>query len=321
MTPSSPIPHSVDAATNAALQASEAPSSNDVSVRWRRATEEPRWLRWTLITIALSFLGLMLVLPLAVVLYGAFAQGLSAWADAVLEPDTLAAIKLSLLVVLIVVPVNTVFGVAAAWAIAKFEFKGKPILISIIDMPFAISPVVVGLIFVILFGTHGWLGPWLQAHDLKIIFAVPGIVIVILFGTMPFVARELIPLMEQQGKEEEEASLTLGASGWRTFWHVTLPNIKWGLIYGVILCNARALGEFGAVAIVSGRIRGETNTLPLHIEVLYNEYMFSAAFAVSSLLTGFAVVTIAIKSFVEWLDERSAKAHLQQPPQTQIAKT
>lgn len=280
-------------------------SSADVAARWRRATEEPAWLRWTLVGIALLFLALMLLLPLAVVLYGAFEQGLQVWAAAITEPDALAAIKLSLLVVLVVVPINTVFGVAAAWAIAKFEFRGKPVLISIIDMPFAISPVVVGLIFVILFGSQGWFGPWLSAHDLQIIFAVPGIVIVILFGTMPFVARELIPLMQQQGKEEEEASLTLGASGWRTFWHVTLPNIKWGLIYGIILCNARALGEFGAVAVVSGRIRGETNTMPLHIEVLYNEYLFTAAFAVSSLLTGLALVTIAIKSFVEWLDERN----------------
>lgn len=279
-------------------------TEQDVRVRWQRATEEPAWLRWTLIGITLVFLALILVLPLSVVLYGAFEQGLRVWVDAITEPDALAAIRLSLLVVLIVVPINTIFGVAAAWAIAKFEFRGKPLLISIIDMPFAISPVVVGLIFVILFGSQGWFGPWLSAHDLKIIFAVPGIIIVILFGTMPFVARELIPLMEQQGKEEEEASLTLGANGWRTFWHVTLPNIKWGLIYGVILCNARALGEFGAVAVVSGRIRGETNTMPLHIEVLYNEYMFTAAFAVSSLLTGLALLTIVIKSLVEWRDER-----------------
>ncbi|SDS86023.1 sulfate transport system permease protein [Halopseudomonas sabulinigri] len=279
-----------------------------LAARWRRATEEPAWVRWTLITIALTFLALFLVLPLLVVLYGAFEQGLSVWFAAINEPDALAAIRLSLLVVVIVVPINVLFGVAAAWAIAKHEFRGKPILISLIDMPFAISPVVVGLIFVILFGSQGWLGPWLAAHDLRIIFAVPGIIIVIAFGTMPFIARELIPLMQQQGKEEEEASLTLGANGWKTFWYVTLPNIKWGLIYGVILCNARALGEFGAVAVVSGRIRGETNTMPLHIEVLYNEYLFTAAFAVSSLLTGLALVTIAIKSFVEWLDERSREA-------------
>ncbi|PCC23928.1 sulfate ABC transporter permease subunit CysW [Halomonas casei] len=272
--------------------------------RWRRATEEPAWLRIILITIALIFLGLFLVLPLTVVLYGAFEQGIGVWYGAVSDPDALSAIRLTFLIVVIVVPLNTLFGVAAAWSIAKFEFRGKSILISLIDMPFAISPVVVGLIFVILFGSQGWLGPWLSAHDMRIIFAIPGIVIVIAFGTLPFVARELIPLMQQQGKEEEEASLTLGANGWKTFWYVTLPNIKWGLIYGVILCNARAMGEFGAVAVVSGRIRGETNTMPLHIEVLYNEYMFTAAFAVSSLLTGLALVTIAIKSAVEWNEER-----------------
>lgn len=271
-----------------------------------KATAEPTWVKWTLVTVALTFLTLFLVLPLSVVLYGAFELGVKVWWDAITEPDALAAIRLTLFVLVIVVPLNAIFGIAIAWAIAKFEFKGKTLLISIIDMPFAISPVVVGLIFVILFGSQGWLGPWLSAHDIKIVFAVPGIIIVILFGTLPFVARELIPLMQQQGKEEE-ASLTLGASGWKTFWYVTLPNIKWGLIYGVVLCNARAMGEFGAVAIVSGRIRGETNTMPLHIEVLYNEYMFTAAFAVSSLLTGLALVTIVIKSWVEYKDERRHK--------------
>ncbi|MCB8887728.1 sulfate ABC transporter permease subunit CysW [Vreelandella malpeensis] len=279
----------------------------DLARRWQRATDEPAWLKAVLITTALIFVGLFLVLPLSVVLYGAFERGLAAWFEAVRDPDALSAIRLTLLIVAIVVPLNTVFGVAAAWAIAKFEFPGKPVLISLIDMPFAISPVVVGLIFVILFGSQGWLGPWLAAHDLRIIFAAPGIVIVIAFGTLPFIARELIPLMQQQGKEEEEASLTLGAGGLKTFWYVTLPNIKWGLIYGVILCNARAMGEFGAVAVVSGRIRGETNTVPLHIEVLYNEYMFTAAFAVSSLLTGLALVTIAIKSIIEWQDERQKR--------------
>lgn len=279
-------------------------SHTALAAHWRRATEEPAWLRRSLIAVALTFLGLFLVLPLIVVLYSAFSQGIDAWQAAITEPDALAAIRLTLLVVVIAVPANLVFGVATAWAVAKFEFRGKSVLISMIDMPFAISPVVVGLIFVVMFGSQGWLGPWLSEHDLKILYAVPGIVIVIVFGTLPFVARELIPLMQQQGKEEEEASLTLGASGWKTFWHVTLPNIKWGLIYGVILCNARAMGEFGAVAVVSGRIRGETNTLPLHIEVLYNEYQFTAAFAVSSLLTGLALITIAIKSFVEWHDER-----------------
>ncbi len=278
-------------------------------LRWKSATQESPWVRRSLILTALVFLAAFLVLPLAVVLYGAFEQGLRVWWDAVREPDAASAIRLTLLVVLIVVPINTVFGIAVAWAVAKFEFRGKPVLISIIDMPFAISPVVVGLIFVILFGSQGWLGNWLSAHDLRIVFAVPGIVIVILFGTLPFVARELIPLMQEQGKQEEEASLTLGASGWRTFWHVTLPNIKWGLLYGIILCNARAMGEFGAVAIVSGRIRGETNTMPLHIEVLYNEYMFTAAFAVSSLLTGLALVTIVVKGVIEWIDTRQRRLH------------
>lgn len=282
--------------------------ASPLTPRLKQATAEPKWIKWLLVSIVLVFLGLFLVLPLTVVLYGAFEQGLQVWWQAIIDPDALAAIRLTLLVLLIVVPVNAIFGVAIAWAIAKFEFRGKTLLISLIDMPFAISPVVVGLIFVIFFGSHGWLGPWLAEHDLKVIFAVPGIVIVIMFGTLPFVARELIPLMQQQGKEEEEASLTLGASGWKTFWRVTLPNIKWGLIYGVVLCNARAMGEFGAVAIVSGRIRGETNTMPLHIEVLYNEYMFTAAFAVSSLLTGLALVTIVLKSYVEYKDERKHKA-------------
>jgi sulfate transport system permease protein len=289
----------------AAVINSEAGLLNPASTA--KATTEPRWVRYSLISIVLLFLSVFLLLPLSVVLYGAFEAGLNVWWQAVTEPDAVAAIKLTLFVLLIVVPLNAVFGVAIAWAVAKFEFRGKTLLVSIIDMPFAISPVVVGLIFVIFFGSHGWLGPWLQQHDIKIIFAVPGIVIVILFGTLPFVARELIPLMQQQGKEEEEASLTLGASGWKTFWYVTLPNIKWGLIYGVVLCNARAMGEFGAVAVVSGRIRGETNTMPLHIEVLYNEYMFTAAFAVSSLLTGLALVTIVIKSYVEYKDERKHK--------------
>lgn len=278
--------------------------ANPAAARWQSATDEPCWLRWTLITIALIFLALFLVLPLLVVIYGAFEHGLRAWLDAITDADALAAIRLTLLVVVIVVPANVVFGIAAAWSIAKFDFRGKPLLISLIDLPFAISPVVVGLIFVILVGAQGWLGPWLTANELRIIYAVPGIIIVSIFGTLPFVARELIPLMQQQGRDDEESALTLGASGWQTFWRVTLPNIKGGLIYGIILCSARAMGEFGAVAIVSGRIRGETNTMPLHIEVLYNEYMFSAAFAVSSLLTGLALVTIAVKSFVEWQEQR-----------------
>ncbi|AAN57614.1 sulfate ABC transporter permease subunit CysW [Shewanella oneidensis MR-1] len=282
---------------------------NTLSPATNHATTEAPWIKWSLIGLALSFLALFLVLPLAVVLYGAFEAGINVWWQAITDPDALAAIRLTLLVLIIVVPTNAIFGVAIAWAIAKFEFRGKTLLISIIDMPFAISPVVVGLIFVILFGAQGWFGPWLAAHDLKVIFAVPGIIIVIMFGTLPFVARELIPLMQQQGKDEEEASLTLGANGLKTFWYVTLPNIKWGLLYGVILCNARAMGEFGAVAVVSGRIRGETNTMPLHIEVLYNEYMFTAAFAVSSLLTGLALVTIVLKSMVEWKDERKHKTN------------
>lgn len=282
---------------------------NTLSPATNHATTEAPWIKWSLIGLALSFLALFLVLPLAVVLYGAFEAGINVWWQAITDPDALAAIRLTLLILIIVVPTNAIFGVAIAWAIAKFEFRGKTLLISIIDMPFAISPVVVGLIFVILFGAQGWFGPWLAAHDLKVIFAVPGIIIVIMFGTLPFVARELIPLMQQQGKDEEEASLTLGANGLKTFWYVTLPNIKWGLLYGVILCNARAMGEFGAVAVVSGRIRGETNTMPLHIEVLYNEYMFTAAFAVSSLLTGLALVTIVLKSMVEWKDERKHKTN------------
>ncbi len=271
---------------------------------WHDATAEPAWLRRTLLGVALGFLALFLVLPLAVVLWGAFEQGLRVWYEAIVEPDAVAAIRLTLTVAAIVVPLNLVFGVVAAWAIAKFEFRGKALLVTLIDLPFAISPVVAGLIFVILLGSQGWLGPLLAEHGIRIIFAVPGIILVIAFGTLPFVARELIPLMQAQGKDEEEASLTLGASGWRTFWRVTLPNVKWGLLYGAILANARAMGEFGAVAVVSGRIRGETNTMPLHIEVLYNEYLFTAAFAVSSLLAGLAIVTIVVKSFIEWKDER-----------------
>ena len=272
--------------------------------RWQAATEEPAWVRRSLIGVVLIFLALFLMLPLAVVLYGAFEQGLGVWLAAIVEPDAAAALRLTLLVVVVAVPLNLVFGLAAAWAVAKFDFPGKSVLVTLIDMPFAISPVVVGLMFVILLGNHGPLGQWLIEQGYRVIFSVPGIVLVIVFGTMPFVARELIPLMQEQGSEEEESSLTLGASGWRTFWHVTLPNVKWGVIYGVILCNARAMGEFGAVAVVSGRIRGETNTVPLHIEVLYNEYQFTAAFAVASLLAALAVVTIVVKSVIEWRDEK-----------------
>lgn len=291
------------------LDAAATPSSSAAAVQGMNssgqpATEEPAWLRRVLIGVALTFLALFLVLPLVVVLYGAFEQGLGVWHAAITEPDAAAAIRLTLTVVLVVVPLNLIFGVAAAWAIAKFQFPGKPLLITLIDLPFAISPVVVGLMFVILLGNQGWFGPWLTDHGLRVVFAVPGIILVITFGTLPFIVRELIPLMEQQGREEEESSLSLGANGWQTFWRVTLPNIKWGLIYGVILCNARAMGEFGAVAVISGRIRGETNTMPLHIEVLYNEYQFTAAFAVASLLAGLALVTIVVKSWVEWREQR-----------------
>ncbi|MBI5380440.1 MAG: sulfate ABC transporter permease subunit CysW [Opitutae bacterium] len=265
-----------------------------------RATRDPAWLRYTLLGAALLFLGLFLVVPLAAVFTEALRRGVGAYFAAFADADALAAIKLTFLAAAIAVPSNLVFGVAAAWAIAKFQFPGKSVLITLIDLPFAVSPVISGLVYVLLFGAQGWFGPWLQAHDLKIIFAVPGIVLATIFVTFPFVARELIPLMQAQGTDEELAALTLGASGWQTFWRVTLPNIKWGLLYGVILCNARAMGEFGAVSVVSGHIRGETNTIPLHVEILYNEYNFVAAFAVASLLALLALVTLGLKSLVEW---------------------
>ena len=261
--------------------------------------EETPPVRWLLTGVALAFLGLFLFVPLAAVFAEALKKGWQVYLAAIVDPDALAAIKLTLLAAAIAVPLNTVFGVAAAWAIAKFEFRGKNVLTTLIDLPFSVSPVIAGLIYVLLFGLQGWLGPWLREHDLKIVFAVPGIVLATLFVTVPFVARELIPLMQAQGKEEEEAAVVLGASGWQIFRRVTLPNIKWGLLYGVILCNARAMGEFGAVSVVSGHIRGETNTMPLHIEILYNEYQFAAAFAVASLLALLALVTLAAKSFVE----------------------
>ncbi|HXX10585.1 MAG TPA: sulfate ABC transporter permease subunit CysW [Burkholderiales bacterium] len=266
----------------------------------RRATAEPLLVRWVLIGVALAFLAVFLVVPLAAVFSEALRKGVEAYFAALTEPDALAAIRLTLLVALIAVPANLIFGVAASWAIAKFEFKGKSVLITLIDLPFAVSPVVSGLIYVLLFGLQGWFGPWLQAHDIKIIFAVPGIVLATVFVTFPFVARELIPLMQAQGSEEEEAARVLGASGWQILWRVTLPNVKWGLLYGVILCNARAMGEFGAVSVVSGHIRGLTNTMPLYVEILYNEYHFAAAFAVASLLTCLALATLAVKSVVEW---------------------
>jgi sulfate/thiosulfate transport system permease protein len=270
----------------------------------RNALTEGPLARGALIALALAFLGLFLVLPLAAVFYEAFRQGLAVYWASITEPYARAAIRLTLLVVAIAVPLNIVFGVSAAWAIAKFRFRGKQLLITLIDMPFAVSPVVAGLIYVLLYGAHGWLGPWLLEHDLRIIFAVPGIVLATTFVTFPFVARELIPHMQDQGTEHEETALTLGASGWQTFLRVTLPSIKWSLLYGVILCNARAMGEFGAVSVVSGKIRGQTNTMPLHIEVLYNEYQLAAAFAVASLLAGLALVTLVAKSAVEWRSER-----------------
>ncbi|WP_034619019.1 MULTISPECIES: sulfate ABC transporter permease subunit CysW [Chitinibacter] len=270
------------------------------------ATTEAPWIRYTLTTLALALITLLLIVPLLSVFYEALHQGWQLYQDSLLESDALAAIKLTLIVAAISLPLNLVFGVAAAWAIAKFDFKGKSILITLIDLPFAVSPVVAGLIYVLLFGAHGWWGPWLAEHDIKIIFAVPGIVLATVFVTFPFVARELIPLMEAQGSEEEQAALVLGASGWQTFWHVTLPNIKWGLLYGVILANARAMGEFGAVSVVSGHIRGMTNTIPLHVEILYNEYNFVGAFACASILALLALATLAIKSYIEWRTEQQA---------------
>ncbi len=264
------------------------------------ATREPVWIKGVLIAVALAFFALFLLLPLATVFVEALRKGWSVYLAALVEPDALSAIALTLLTAAIAVPLNLVFGVSAAWAIAKFEFRGKQLLITLIDLPFSVSPVVAGLIYVLLFGAQGWFGPWLIERDVKIIFAVPGLVLATVFVTFPFVARELIPLMEAQGRDEEEAAIVLGASGWQTFWRVTLPNIKWGLLYGVILCNARAMGEFGAVSVVSGHIRGRTNTMPLYVEILYNEYSFAAAFAVASLLALLALLTLVVKSFVEW---------------------
>ncbi|MBW4696573.1 MAG: sulfate ABC transporter permease subunit CysW [Aphanocapsa lilacina HA4352-LM1] len=267
---------------------------------WEQATTEPAWLRWVLVAVALAFCGLFLVVPLVAVFAQALEKGWELYLASFTDADALTAIQLTLLVSAIAVPVNLVFGVAAAWAIAKFDFKGKNFLTTLVDLPFSVSPVVSGLIFVLLFGAQGWLGPWLSANDFKIIFAVPGIVLATVFVTFPFIARELIPLMQEQGTEQEETALVLGASGWQAFWRVTLPNIKWALLYGVILCNARAMGEFGAVSVVSGHIRGQTNTMPLHVEILYNEYNFVGAFAVASLLALLALVTLVLKSLVEW---------------------
>ena len=273
-------------------------------IRRRAATDEPVWVRRTLIGLALAFLTLFLFIPLISVFYEALKKGTDVYLAAITEPDALSAIKLTLTVAAIAVPINLIFGVAAAWAVAKFEFRGKSLLITLIDLPFSVSPVVSGLIYVLIFGLQGWLGPWLAENDIKIIFAVPGIVLATIFVTVPFIARELIPLMQAQGTEEEEAAVVLGANGWQIFFRITLPNIKWGLLYGTILCNARAMGEFGAVSVVSGHIRGSTNTLPLHVEILYNEYNFAAAFAVASLLALLALVTLALKTFVESRNEQ-----------------
>jgi len=278
----------------------------------RPTVRDPKFFRWSAILVTAAFLLLFLLMPLFTVFYEALSQGLLTCARAFQDPAGLAAIKLTLLVAAISVPCNLVFGVAAAWAVAKFSFPGKSILVSLIDLPFAVSPVIAGLIYVLIFGARGWLGPVLETYNIKIIFAVPGIVLATIFVTFPFVARELIPLMQAQGTEEEEAALSLGANGWQTFWRVTLPNVRWGLLYGIILCNARAMGEFGAVSVVSGHIRGLTNTIPLHVEILYNEYDFVAAFAIASLLALLALATLLIKSLVEWRmrvqEERSSQS-------------
>lgn len=267
--------------------------------RLSEVSREPAWVKWLLISLALTFLSLFLFLPLVSVFFEAFKRGWDVYLAAIVEPDAVSAIKLTLIAAGISVPLNLVFGVAAAWAIAKFDFRGKSVLLTLIDLPFSVSPVIAGLIYVLVFGLQGWFGAWLIENDMKVIFAVPGIVLATIFITFPFIARELIPLMQAQGQEQEEAAVVLGASGWQTFWKVTLPNVKWALLYGVILCNARAMGEFGAVSVVSGHIRGMTNTMPLHIEILYNEYQFAAAFAVASLLAVLALVTLVLKYIVE----------------------
>ena len=281
----------------------------------RKGTTEAAWVCYTLIGIALTFMFLFLVLPLAAVFTEAMRKGLDAYLEALNDPDAWSAIRLTLLTAAVAVPLNLVFGVSAAWAIAKYEFWGKSFLTTLVDLPFSVSPVVAGLIYVLVFGAQGWFGPWLAEHDIKIVFAVPGIILATVFVTVPFIARELIPLMQSQGNDEEQAAIVLGATGWQTFWHVTLPNIKWGLIYGVILCNARAMGEFGAVSVVSGHIRGQTNTMPLHVEILYNEYQSVAAFAVASLLALLALVTLVIKQVVEWQHEREIKTLSNLPPE------
>jgi sulfate transport system permease protein len=277
-----------------------APRSRATRFEDSPAAREPLLVKWTVIVISIAFFVTFLVLPLVAVFAEAMRKGWAAYLAAITQPDALSAIRLTLLAAGIAVPLNVLFGIAAAWAVAKHDFRGKQLLITLIDLPFSVSPVIAGLIYVLVFGAQGWFGPWLYEHDIKIIFAVPGIVLATIFVTVPFVARELIPLMQAQGREEEEAALVLGASGLQTFTRVTLPNIKWGLLYGVILCNARAMGEFGAVSVVSGHIRGQTNTMPLHVEILYNEYNFAAAFAVASLLALLALVTLVIKAMIEW---------------------
>jgi len=268
--------------------------------RARTAIGEPAPVRVLLIALSVAFLAIFLVLPLVLMFSQALAGGVEAYLAAITDRDTLAAIRLTLVAAAIAVPLNALFGIAAAWAIAKFEFRGKNLLITLIDLPFSVSPVIAGLVFILLFGAHGWFGAWLAEHDVRIVFALPGIVLATIFVTFPFIARELIPLMQAQGSSEEQAALTLGAGGWKVFWHVTLPNVRWGLLYGILLCNARAMGEFGAVSVVSGHIRGLTNTMPLHVEVLYNDYQFAAAFAVASLLALLALVTLGLKSLLEW---------------------
>lgn len=276
--------------------------------RWQPPTTERPLARWLLITLALGFLGFVLVIPLVLVFVEALKSGIGVYVAALADPDALAAIRLTLLISAIAVPANLVFGLAAAWAIAKFQFVGKSFLITLIDLPFSVSPVIAGLVFVLLFGSQGYFGPWLSELGIEIVFAVPGIALATIFVTFPFVARELIPLMQEQGSGDEEAAISLGASGWKTFWLVTLPNVRWALLYGVLLCNARAMGEFGAVSVISGHIRGVTDTMPLHVEILYNEYAFPAAFAVASLLALLALVTLSIKSFLEWRHGASLKA-------------
>jgi sulfate/thiosulfate transport system permease protein len=283
----------------------------DLAGRLRLATDEPRIVKFVLVGVTLAFLTLVLFVPLAAIFAEAFRKGVALYFASFTDAHALAAIRLTLITAAICVPLNLVFGLAAAWAITKFQFRGKSLLITLIDLPFAVSPVISGLIFVLLFGMRGWLGTWLNSHDVQIIFAAPGIILATLFVTFPFVARELIPLMQEQGSDEELAAISLGASGWQTFWRVTLANIKWALLYGVILCNARAMGEFGAVNVVSGRVRGKTNTMPLHVEILYNEYNFVAAFAVASLLALLAIVTLVAKSVVEWRVRREYEQALE----------